>query len=113
MKIRPSGRESLGPAGGPKDEPQIARNRTQGFSPAGEGSGSSCRKTDPESGGRTFDSGGRSLGEAPAAESEEVAPGIIVDYDEKGRAVGIEMLHLSKRAPGADSLRLLFESVPS
>ncbi|MBI3392267.1 MAG: DUF2283 domain-containing protein, partial [Nitrospirae bacterium] len=54
-----------------------------------------------------------SLGEAPAAESEEVAPGIIVDYDEKGRAVGIEMLHLSKRAPGADSLRLLFESVPS
>ena len=53
-----------------------------------------------------------SLGETPASESEEVAPGIIVDYDEKGQAVGIEMLHLSKRAPGADIQRVLIESVP-
>ena len=43
-----------------------------------------------------------SLGDAPAAESEEVAPGIIVDYYEQGRAVGIEMLHPSRRAAGAD-----------
>ena len=54
-----------------------------------------------------------SLGDAPASESEEVAPGIIVDYDEKGRAAGIEMLHLSKRAPGAEIQRVLIESVPS
>jgi len=53
-----------------------------------------------------------SLGENPATESEEVSPGIIVDYDESGQAVGIEMLHLSKRAQGADIHRLLFESVP-
>ncbi|NLX12053.1 MAG: DUF2283 domain-containing protein [Phycisphaerales bacterium] len=53
-----------------------------------------------------------SLSEQPATESEEVSPGIIVDYDEKGQAVGIEMLHLSKRASGADIQRLLFESVP-
>jgi uncharacterized protein YuzE len=53
-----------------------------------------------------------SLSEEPASESEEVSPGIIVDFDEKGRAVGIEMLHLSKRASGADVQRLLFESVP-
>ena len=53
-----------------------------------------------------------SLSEDPAMESEEVSPGIIVDYDEKGRAVGIEMLQLSKRASGADIHRLLFESVP-
>ncbi|MDP2897516.1 MAG: DUF2283 domain-containing protein [bacterium] len=53
-----------------------------------------------------------SLTDAPAAESEEVAPGIIVDYDAKGQAVGIEMLHLSKRASSADVRRLLFESVP-
>ena len=53
-----------------------------------------------------------SLSDAPAAESEEVAPGIIVDYDELGRAVGIEMLHLSRRAAGADMQRLLFETVP-
>lgn len=53
-----------------------------------------------------------SLSDAPAAESEEVAPGIVVDYDEQGRAVGIEMLHLSRRAAGADMHRLLFETVP-
>lgn len=52
------------------------------------------------------------LSDARAAESEEVAPGIVVDYDENGQAVGIEMLHLSKRAKGADTNRLLFETVP-
>ena len=52
------------------------------------------------------------LSESPAGESEEVSPGIIVDYDENGQVVGIEMLHLSKRAQGADIHRLLFESVP-
>ena len=53
-----------------------------------------------------------SLSEGHASESEEVSPGIIVDYDEKGQAVGIEMLHLSKRAQITDIHRLLFESVP-
>ena len=49
-----------------------------------------------------------SLSEAPATESEEVVPGIIVDYNDQGQAVGIEMLHLSKRVVGADLQRLLF-----
>ena len=53
-----------------------------------------------------------SLSEKAASDSNEVSPGIIVDFDEDGQAVGIEMLHLSKRAPGADIQRLLFESVP-
>ncbi|MDD5471817.1 MAG: DUF2283 domain-containing protein [Sideroxydans sp.] len=53
-----------------------------------------------------------SLGVAPAAQSDEVAPGIIVDYDAQGRAVGIEFLHLSKRAAPTDLRQLLFESVP-
>ena len=53
-----------------------------------------------------------SLDEGAASESEEVSPGIIIDYDENRQAVGIEMLHLSKRAQGADIHRLLFESVP-
>ena len=52
------------------------------------------------------------LSEAPASRSEEVSPGIILDYDEQDRVVGIEMLYLSKRAPGTDIRRLLFESVP-
>jgi len=38
--------------------------------------------------------------------------GIIVDYDAEGRAVGIEFLHLSKRAAPIDLRQLLFESVP-
>lgn len=53
-----------------------------------------------------------SLGDAPAADSDEVAPGFIVDFDADGRAVGIEMLHLSKRAPDADIQQVLFEHVP-
>jgi len=53
-----------------------------------------------------------SLSEKPAKESEEVSPGIVVDFDEDGQAVGIEMLYLSKRASAVDTQRLLFESVP-
>ncbi|HCX32802.1 MAG TPA: hypothetical protein DHV08_04125 [Rhodocyclaceae bacterium] len=52
------------------------------------------------------------LSEAPSSRSEEVSPGIIVDYDDQDRVVGIEMLYLSKRAPDAEIQRLLFESVP-
>ena len=39
-------------------------------------------------------------------------PSYIYRYNEKGQAVGIEMLHLSKRAPGTEIRRLLFETVP-
>ena len=53
-----------------------------------------------------------SLTDAPASRSEEVSPGIIVDYDDQDRVVGVEMLYLSKRAPDAEIHRLLFESVP-
>lgn len=52
------------------------------------------------------------LSEAPASRSEEVSPGIVVDYDEQDRVVGIEMLYLSKRAPGTEIHRLMFEAVP-
>ena len=53
-----------------------------------------------------------SLTEEPSSRSEEVSPGIIVDYDDQDRIVGIEMLYLSKRAPGTEIQRLLYESVP-
>jgi uncharacterized protein YuzE len=53
-----------------------------------------------------------SLSEAPASRSEEVSPGIIVDYDEQDHVVGVEMLYLSKRTPDTEIHRLLFESVP-
>jgi uncharacterized protein YuzE len=51
------------------------------------------------------------LSDAPASRSEEVSPGIAVEYDDKDRVVGIEMLYFSKRAPDAERQRLLFESV--
>jgi len=52
------------------------------------------------------------LSEAPASRTEEVSPGVLVDYDDQDRVVGIELLYLSKRAPETDIRRLLFESVP-
>lgn len=51
------------------------------------------------------------LDESGAVESEEVSPGIILDYNSDNKVVGIEMLHLSKRAPKLDTGRLLFETV--
>lgn len=52
------------------------------------------------------------LSDAPSSRTEEVSPGILVDYDDQDGVVGIEMLYLSKRAPQTDIRRLLFESVP-
>ncbi|HKZ83059.1 MAG TPA: DUF2283 domain-containing protein [Anaerolineae bacterium] len=51
------------------------------------------------------------LDDAEIVESEEVQPGIILDFDNDGRLVGIEILDLSTRlAP--EKLRLMqFETV--
>jgi uncharacterized protein YuzE len=41
------------------------------------------------------------LGDATVFESEEVAPDVILDFDEDGRVVGLEVLHAQARlAPG-------------
>ena len=53
------------------------------------------------------------LDESDAVESEEVSPGIIVDYNADNHVVGIEMLHLSKRTPKLDTGKLLFEMAPT
>lgn len=37
------------------------------------------------------------LNETPVVESEEVQPGVILDYDENDQIVGIEILSLSTR----------------
>lgn len=37
--------------------------------------------------------------EVPVAESEESQKGIILDYDEDGRVVGIEILNASQQMP--------------
>jgi uncharacterized protein YuzE len=51
------------------------------------------------------------LDEAAIVESEEVEPGVILDFDKEGRVVGIEMLGLSTRT-APEKLRVLqFETV--
>jgi uncharacterized protein YuzE len=41
------------------------------------------------------------LADAKIIESEEVAPGVIVDFDKRNRVVGVEVLDVSERAPKA------------
>ena len=42
------------------------------------------------------------LDELQIVESQEVAPGIILDYNNSDQVVGIVMLNLSKRSPHLD-----------
>ena len=51
------------------------------------------------------------LDEAPAAESEEISPGVILDYNSEGKVVGIEMLYLSKRVSAEKLDRVQLEGV--
>ena len=46
------------------------------------------------------------LDEREIVESEEVQPGIILDFDASGQVVGIEMLEISKRST-AEQLRVV------
>lgn len=46
------------------------------------------------------------LDEAAIVESEEVQPGVVLDYDAADNVVGVEILNLSKRVP-PDRLRVL------
>ena len=49
------------------------------------------------------------LEESAIVESEEVSPGVILDFDEGGRVVGIEILNVRERLPGADLKRVEVE----
>ncbi len=51
------------------------------------------------------------LDETAIVESEEVQPGVILDYDKNGRVVGIEMLGLSTRVKPKTLKTLQFETV--
>ena len=51
------------------------------------------------------------LDESAIVESEEIKPGIILDYDKNGNVVGIEVLGLSKRVPVEMLKTLQFETV--
>ena len=53
------------------------------------------------------------LNDAQIQDSEQVASGVVLDYDAQDNVVGIEMLNLSKRAAKADLKHLLFETLGS
>lgn len=38
-----------------------------------------------------------------SAETEEVAPGVMLDFDEHGEVIGIEVLYVSQRAARRDA----------
>ena len=51
------------------------------------------------------------LDDSKIIESEEVAPGVMLDYNEQNQVVGVEMLYLSKRSPKLKTSALEFEAV--
>ena len=50
------------------------------------------------------------LDDSPIVESEEVSPGVVLDYNESNEVVGVEMLHLSKRSSTLNLSMLRFET---
>jgi uncharacterized protein YuzE len=50
------------------------------------------------------------LDDSEITESEEVSPGVVLDFTQHNQVVGIEMLNLSKRAPGLNLTELQFQS---
>lgn len=53
------------------------------------------------------------LDESPVAKSEEVRPGVILDFNEDGHVVGIEFLALSTRTTPEQLRVFQFETVPA
>jgi uncharacterized protein YuzE len=49
------------------------------------------------------------LNEATIVESEEVQPGVVLDFDQEGRVVGIELLGVKERMNGESLRSLAFE----
>ena len=50
------------------------------------------------------------LDNSAIVESEEVSPGVVLDYNESNEVVGVEMLYLSKRSSNLNLSALEFES---
>jgi uncharacterized protein YuzE len=52
------------------------------------------------------------LVDVPVAESEEVAPGVILDYGESNQVVGVEVLYLSKGSQPVNLMDFQFQTSP-
>ena len=50
------------------------------------------------------------LDDSAIVESEEVSPGVVLDYNGSNEVVGVEMLHLSKRSSSLNLSALEFET---
>ncbi len=50
------------------------------------------------------------LDDSSIVESEEVAPGVVLDYNESNEVVGVEILYLSKRSSNMDLSALEFKT---
>ena len=50
------------------------------------------------------------LDDSLIVESEEVSPGVVLDYNELDQVVGVEMLYLSKRSSTLDFSALQIET---
>lgn len=50
------------------------------------------------------------LDDSKIVESEEVSPGVVLDYNEKNQVVGVEILHLSTRTPTLNVHELQFQT---
>ena len=53
------------------------------------------------------------LNDAEIVDSEQVASGVVLDYDAKDNIVGVEMLHLSRRGTPVEVEKLVFETLRS
>ena len=51
------------------------------------------------------------LNDAQILDSEQVASGVVLDYDAHDNVVGVEMLHLSSRSHPVDLDTLIFETL--
>jgi uncharacterized protein YuzE len=53
------------------------------------------------------------LDESKIVESEEVSPGVVLDFNADNQVVGVEILQLSRRAPRMEPGKLVFETTPA
>ena len=51
------------------------------------------------------------LDDSAIVESEEVSPGVVLDYNDSNEVVGVEILYLSKRSSPLNLSALEFETV--
>jgi len=50
------------------------------------------------------------LDDSQIIESEEVAPGVVLDFNEHNQVVGVEILGISKRSPSLNPHELQFQT---